>query len=181
MAATNTAQGFGWVTRLIHWLMALAILGMLVFGWVMVRTPPSLAILWMYVWHKSIGLTLFGLVLVRLVWHRISPPPHPLPDAVHPALTGVARRAHRLLYLLMLAVPFSGWIGSAATGIEVSFYGWSLPAIVAPSERLEALGFGLHRALAWTLAVVVALHVAGALHRHLIARDATLRRMWRGV
>jgi len=180
MGATNTAAGFGWVTRFIHWVMALGILGMMIFGWVMVRTPPSLSILWMYVWHKSIGLTLLALAVARVAWHVGSPPPRPFEAPHHPALNHAAGIAHALLYVLMLAVPVTGWIGSAATGIEVGFYGWTLPAIVAPSERIEALGLGLHRFLTWTLAGVVALHVLGALHRHLILRDATLRRIWRG-
>lgn len=180
MGATNTAERFGWVTRLVHWIMALGILGMLVLGWVMVRTPLSLSMLWMYVWHKSIGLTLLALVVARVVWHLCSPPPRPLDDPRHPALNHAAGVAHASLYILMLAVPISGWIGSAATGIEVDFYRWTLPAIVTPSEQVEALGLGLHRVLTWTLAGVVALHVAGALHRHLIVGDATLRRIWQG-
>lgn len=177
MRATNTATRFGWVTRLLHWIMAVAILGMLVFGWVMVRTPPSLSILWMYVWHKSIGLTLLALALLRLVWHAVSPPPQPIADRDHPTLTHAAKIAHAGLYVLLLAVPLSGWIGSAATGIEVDFYGWTLPALLPASERVEAWGLGLHHLLTWTLAGLVALHVLGALHRHLVARDATLRRM----
>ncbi len=83
MAWRNTPDSFGLITRIIHWTMALAIIGMLALGTRLSDMQPGLANLWLYSLHKSIGLILFALVLIRIVWHRISPPPAP---------TGRARR-----------------------------------------------------------------------------------------
>ena len=72
MAARNSADSFGWVTRVIHWLMALGLLGALGFGAYLSRIEPSFSNLWMYGAHKSFGIVLLLLVLVRILWHRIS-------------------------------------------------------------------------------------------------------------
>ncbi|MEJ2036337.1 MAG: cytochrome b/b6 domain-containing protein, partial [Maritimibacter sp.] len=80
MAARNSPAQFGWVTRLLHWLMALGMIFMLGFGLTLARMQPSLDTLWLYGLHKSIGICLLTLVLLRILWHRISPPPAPLGD-----------------------------------------------------------------------------------------------------
>jgi cytochrome b561 len=177
MRLGNRPDSFGLVTRLLHWGMAVGILGMLVFGLTLVRLKMSLATVWLFGLHKSIGLTLLALVLLRLVWHRISPPPSPI-DSVPPAHMALARWAHRALYALMLAVPLSGWAGSAATGIDVVVFNtWTLPPILPPSEAAAKALLLLHHWLTWALMAVLVLHVAGALKRALIARDGTLSRM----
>ena len=81
----------------------------------------------------------------------------------------------------MLAIPVTGWIGSSATGIDtVIFNRWTLPRIAPVSEAWEDAAFEVHETLVTLLVAVLALHVAGALHRALIRRDGTLRRMVRG-
>lgn len=175
----NGPSGFGWVSRLLHWTMALAILGMLGLGLYVARMEVSLANLWLYGLHKSIGLTLLALVLLRLLWHRISPPPAPL-GGVAPWQLALARAAHLALYVLMLAVPLTGWFASAATGLDVLWWGVTLPPVAPVSESLSDAGFLLHRVATRLLMAVVALHVAGALWRAFVHRDATLRRMASG-
>lgn len=158
--------------------MALAIVFMLVFGTVLARMTPALGTLWLYPLHKSIGLGLLALVLLRLVWHRISPPPASLTTGIPRWQQRAARAAHAGLYTLMIAAPLSGWIGSAATGITVSFFGLGpLPQIVPASEWLDSAGFLAHAILTKALFALVILHVAAALHRHFSFRDRTLRRM----
>lgn len=177
MRLGNRPDGFGPVTRLLHWGMAAGILGMLAFGLTLVRMKMSLATVWLFGLHKSVGLTLLALALLRLVWHRISPPPGPL-GGVPPAQLALARWAHRVLYALMLAVPLSGWAGSAATGIDVVLFNtWTLPPILPPSEAAAKALLLLHHWLTWALMAVLVLHVAGALKRSVIGRDGTLRRM----
>lgn len=175
----NSADRFGLVSRTIHWLMAVALLGMLVLGSVLVRMQPGLANLWLYGLHKTLGISLLALVLVRLVWHRYSPPPAPLggvPDWQHRA----ALWAHRGLYALMIAIPLSGWVASSATGIDVMFADrWVMPALAPVSETWEKAGFAVHGVLTKALMALVALHVAGAVKRGLTG-DGTLRRMVTG-
>lgn len=177
MAARNSPTGFGWVSRLIHWTMAAGILFMLAFGTYLARMEVSLANLWMFGLHKSIGLTLLALAFLRLAWHRLSPPPAPLDDGI--AWHGrLAAAVHRILYLLLLAIPLSGWIASAATGLDVVLFGrWTLPRIAPVSESWEWAGFAVHGVLTKLLFLLLALHVAGALMR----RDGTLRRMILGA
>lgn len=175
----NRQNGFGVVSRLIHWLMAAGLLAMLVLGTVLQQMQPGLANLWLYGLHKTIGITLLALVLVRLGWHRYSPPPEPVggvPDWQRRA----ALWAHRGLYALMLAIPASGWIASSATGIDVMFADrWVMPALAPVSEAWEKAGFAVHGVLTKVLMALVLLHVAGAVKRGL-AGDGTVRRMLKG-
>jgi len=179
--AGNDAAGFGWVSRFVHWTMAAAILCMLAFGTYLGRTEPSLANLWMYGLHKSVGLCLLAALMARVAWHRLSPPPPPLTEGIAPWQHGLARIIHVLLYLLMAAVPLTGWIGSSATGIDTVFFGrWIVPPIAPVSERLEEIFMALHWILTKLLVLSLLLHIAGALDRHFRKGDGTLRRMWRG-
>lgn len=172
----NGADRFGLVTRVLHWSTALLVLGTLPLGLYLAGAEIGLSTLWLFGLHKSIGIAVLGLALVRLVWHRLSPPPPPM-ASVPAWQVRAARWTHRVLYVLIVAMPVSGWVASSATGIDtVIFGGWTLPRIAPVSERWEEVGFAVHGALAAALLTLIALHMAGAVHR----RDGTLRRMLRG-
>ncbi|MDJ1008571.1 MAG: cytochrome b/b6 domain-containing protein [Paracoccaceae bacterium] len=175
MSAANDTDGFGWVSRTIHWAMALGVIGALGFGTYIARMEVNLSNLWMFAAHKTVGITLLALLVLRVVWHLVSRPPEPLPAA--PWKSAVARWAHRAFYLLLLAVPLSGWVASSATGIDTVVFGrWTLPAIAPASEAWEEAGFAVHSVLTKLLALLILLHIAGAVTR----RDGTLRRMIAG-
>ena len=173
MRLANGPHRFGVVTRALHWIMALAVIGMLVFGTYIARMEVGLSNYMLFTWHKSIGVTIWALVVLRLVWHRVSPPPGPMGAGWQ---TTLARLVHVALYLLLLAVPVTGYIASAASGIDVQVWGLTLPNPVTASETTEATYFALHGVLTKLMAGLLLLHVAGALHR----RDGTLRRMVTG-
>jgi cytochrome b561 len=178
MTARNGPDRFGWVSRMLHWAMAAGILFMLGLGTYLNWMEPSLANLWLYGLHKSIGMTLLVLVLLRLGWHRISPPPAPLSDGVPRWQMRAARVTHVLLYGLMIGLPLAGWVGSSATGIDTVIWGrFTLPAIAPVSEAWDKTAFWIHTVLGIALAVALVLHIGGAVSR----RDGTLRRMVRGV
>ncbi|HBZ43211.1 MAG TPA: cytochrome B [Maritimibacter sp.] len=174
MSLTNGPDRFGAGTRVIHWVMALGIIGMLGFGTYLARMTVNMSNFHLFAWHKSFGITLLVLAFVRIVWHRLTPPPAPLPSV--PWQDRLARGVHYGFYALLLLVPLTGWIASSATGIDVQLFGLTLPHIAPTSEAWEDLFFAAHSALTKLLAALVVLHIAGAVKR----RDGTLRRMVRG-
>ena len=163
--------------KLLHWLIALMIFGMLGFGFYMTGLDLSPTKLELYSWHKWAGVTVFALVLVRLAW-RIGHKPPALP-AHMPAIERLAAHAgHHLLYVLMLAIPLSGWLMSSAKGFQTVWFGvLPLPDLLAKNPDLGDLLKEMHEALNWALFILVGLHIAGALKHHVIDRDSTLRRM----
>ena len=176
----NEGGRIGAVTRLLHWTMAAGLLATIPIGLRIANGEPSLALIPWFGAHKTIGLALLALVLLRLAWHRITPPPGPLPGGP-PWADRLARATHRAFYALLILVPLSGWIGSAATGLDTVVFGrWTVPAIAPASPALEAAAFAIHRALAYALAALILLHVAGALRRA-AKGDGTLRRMIAGA
>lgn len=162
----------------LHWLVALLIvvnlgLGLLAEG--MAMSPAKLNV---YLWHKSVGMAVLALVGLRLAWRWTHAPP--VPPA---SLTALERRAasatHMLLYLLMLALPLTGWWLNSVANFPFRWFGFfEVPAIAAPSEAMAALGETLHGALAWALLGLLVLHAGAALKHHLWDRDDVLRRMW---
>ena len=171
----NGPDRFGPLTRLLHWLSAAAVLFLLGLGAYVARMDVTLSRLWLFGLHKTTGFLVLALTVIRVAWHLHSPPPAPLPDT--PWRMAAARAVHRALYVLLLLIPLLGWAASSATGLDVVIFGrWTLPPIAPVSESWEAALFLVHRILAWTLAALVLVHVAGALTR----QDGTLRRMLRG-
>ena len=177
MALRNGPDSFGLVTRAIHWLMALLIISLFALGLRLAWMEPSLANLWLYGLHKTMGLTALGLVLLRILWHLVSPPPGP-------QATGWMRLFikawHWTLYALMLATPIAGWAGSSASGIDTVIFGSIvMPPLVAANETSEFVWFILHEIFAKTLMGMVIVHMLAALKREMEG-DGTLTRMLKG-
>jgi cytochrome b561 len=161
----------------LHWLVALLILGSFVVGTYMVDLDLSPWKLKVYSWHKWNGVTIFLLVALRLAW-RVTHRPPALPAAMPEWQRHAAAISHALLYLLMLAVPLSGWVMSSAGGFPVVYLGvFQLPDLVAKDKALFELTKSVHYALNKTLLVLVALHVAAAVKHHYADRDDVLARM----
>lgn len=163
--------------KLLHWLIALMIFGMLGFGFYMTGLDLSPTKLELYSWHKWAGVTVFMLVLVRLAW-RIGHKPPALP-AHMPAIERLAAHAgHHLLYVLMLAIPLSGWLMSSAKGFQTVWFGvLPLPDLLAKDKALGNLLETVHFVLNYTLIAVLLGHVGAALKHHFIDRDDVLIRM----
>jgi cytochrome b561 len=127
--------------------------------------------------HKSVGITILALALIRLLWRWANPTPT-LPDTLKPYERSLAQFTHAALYGLLFAMPISGWLMSSARGFPVSWFGFfQLPDLVPKNKALYDWMLTTHDALAWTLGVIVALHVAAALKHHYLLKDDTLRRM----
>lgn len=186
MALTNTRTAWGGVARTLHWSIAAAILllvplGLAAEAWPM-RSDAQLAVkTTLFSLHKTLGVAVFFLALLRIGWALSQPRPLPLhPDRRFE--TRAAEAVHWLLYGALVLVPLSGWVQHAATtGFAPIWwpFGQGLP-FVPQDPALAAAAARLHNAFVIILLAALALHVAGALKHHLLDRDATLRRMLSG-
>ena len=174
----NGPGEFGLVTRVIHWTMMLIVTGQLALGLRISDMEPGLANLWLYGLHKTIGFGLLALLLARITWHLVSPPPPPM--GPRNAAFWAARAAHWAIYVLLIAIPLAGWAGSSATGIDVMIADrWTVPPLVEASETGEAMWFRWHDILTKLLMALIAIHMLGAFKREMEG-DGTLTRMLKG-
>lgn len=189
MPARNTQTSWGWVARLFHWVMAGLILFMLGLGVYMTKFVPDLMAQFTLIQlHKSWGFVVFCLALARVVW-RLSNRTSPNDPLGTPRWQRIAAKAtHGLLYVLILVMPLSGWVMSAASptqdllNIQNMVFGtfampdpW-VPGVAWISDAAQAV----HTYAAILLAGLLALHVGAALKHHFIDRDNTLLRMTLG-
>ena len=136
----------------------------------------------LFVWHKSIGVTILLLVVLRVAWRLINPPPA-APPSIPAWETTSARIGHALLYLLMFAVPLTGWWVSDATRIPFkAFWLVPMPDLIEANREMSDLAADVHGALTKLLLLVVVIHIAAALRHHFFLHNKILTRMlpWRG-
>lgn len=177
MQVRNTTQRWGAVSKLLHWTIVGLVIGQFVLANLAEGLPLGMAKLGMLARHKSVGITILALALLRLLW-RTSQPAPPLPARMPRGQRWLAQVTHALLYMLLLAMPLSGWLMSSAKNYTVSWFGLlQLPDLVAPGEALYAAMHAAHELMAVALAVTALLHLLGALKHHFVDRDDVLRRM----
>jgi len=161
-----------------HWIIALLIFAAFGLGLYMTDIPgftPTKLKLFSY--HKWIGITVLIFAVLRVLWRLTHPAPGPVPGMPkwqHAA----AEAAHVGLYLLILAVPLTGYLLSVAAGVKVVYLGlWELPMPFDKSDALKDIFSMAHEWLNWTMAAIVVVHILAALKHHVVERDGTLRRM----
>jgi cytochrome b561 len=162
----------------LHWIIALAAIGLIAFGWWMQAIPkdPVGPRVNAFNLHKSIGLTVLLLMLARLTWRTTHRPPG-LPPM--PAWQAAAAHAnHWLLYICIILQPLSGYLGSAFSGYPVKYFGLTLPSLAAKNVALKDFFSVFHLVNSWVLVAAIVLHVAAAAKHRFIDRDEVLRRMW---
>lgn len=179
MPSTPHLPGIARYTRpavLLHWLLALMILGSFSVGWYMADLPVSPTRLKLYNWHKWAGVTILALSALRLLWRLAHRPPADLPMPAWQAKA--AHLTHGLFYALFFAVPLVGWAYSSAAGFPVVWLGvLPLPDFVPVDKPLAEILKATHGNLAFALAGLVLLHVAGAVKHQFIDRDGLIGRM----
>lgn len=176
MTFRNTTRAWGTLSKAFHWLIVLLIINQ----WLIAERADDLkglAKVQALGWHKSFGITILMLAILRLVWRWMNPVP---------TLDGNTRRwervlaglSHVLLYGLIFALPLTGWMMSSARSYSVSWFKlFQLPDLVSPSPATFDWMLGAHHFLFNLLVVVATLHVLGALKHHFIDRNEVLKRM----
>lgn len=162
----------------LHWITALAVLGLLGVGLWMVGLPLGLLKLKVYAWHKWIGMAVLALTTARLLWRWRHPPPA-LPGSLRDWERRLAPIAHWTLFALLLAMPLSGWMMNSAAGVGLYWFGYvPIPDLVPRDPDLFAALKTVHKVLSRLLIAVVALHVGAVIYHDVLRRDGVFRRMW---
>jgi len=177
MTLKNTLARWGHVSQFLHWL----IVGLIITQVILANLAEDLPIgprkIARYAQHKSVGITILGLAVLRLLWRWANPTPA-LPTTLKPYERALAHITHFGLYLLLFAMPLTGWMMTSARGFPVSWFGFfQLPDFVAKNDGLYNAMKDTHDSLALALYAIVFLHVAGALKHHFLLKDDVLRRM----
>ena len=176
MTFRNTNRSWGSLTKALHWIIVILIINQ---WWIAERVEElkGLAKLQTLGWHKSFGMTILMLAIIRLMWRWMNPVPD-LTVEIKPWERVLARISHVLLYGLIFAMPLTGWMMSSARNFPVSWFKlFQFPDLVAPADQTYHQMHDLHHLLFKVLVAVALLHAAGALKHHFIDRNDVLKRM----
>ena len=175
---SNTSSSWGSATKALHWLAAALIFFLLIHGWIMVGLPTRELRFANYGWHASVGYTTLALMIVRLIWRWINAVPALPLDAARWEIVA-ARAGHAGLYLLILAATFSGWAmaGTMRRPLDAGLFGFIPVTAIVTDRALKDQLESAHSLIAWTLAALVVVHIAGALYHLWIKKDGIMQRM----
>lgn len=185
MAIMNHKESWGLIARLLHWASGAVILFMLGLGVYMTQFVTDIyAQFGLFQTHKSWGFVAFALGVLRLVWRAVNPTPR-LPDGMTGWEIRASQLSHGLLYLLIFALPISGWLMSSASPLQDSygiknmvFEQFEYPDPFVPgSESLETVFGTIHTGSAIAIGIIVMIHILAALKHQFVARDGLIRRM----
>lgn len=176
MPLKSSQTRWGSVAQWLHWLMALAIISNGILGLIMVDMSRGMSKLSIFAIHKSIGLSVLALLILRVCWRMFDARPRDQPMPRWQRLA--AHASHAVLYLFMLAIPLSGWIYNSAHGYPLQWFKlFNLPALVEKNDAVSDIAGETHEILFWVLCVVLVAHVGAAVVHHVFERDNTLLRM----
>jgi len=163
----------------LHWLIAVAVFAQVSLGLWMIgipKAPPGIRAYWFNV-HKSIGITIGLLVIVRLLW-RLRHRPPALPDTVPRWQRIAAKVSHYGLYVCMIVLPLSGYLGSSFTKYPIKYFGYALPHWGWEAPALKELMSQVHLVTACIFILLIVLHVSAALKHRFVSRDGVFERMF---
>ena len=177
MPNTRPSAQYTPVAKILHWVIAALIVTQFVLAWSAEDLPLGMHKLALFARHKSFGMTILMLAIVRVAWRFMHPPP-----ALPPGMTAVerllARATHVAFYVLLFVMPLTGWMMSSAKNYSVSWFGmFTWPNLISQSDRAFALLRGTHDILSWALLGIAVLHIAAALKHHFWNKDNVLTRM----
>ncbi|MEP6482817.1 MAG: cytochrome b [Rudaea sp.] len=175
-------EHWGGLAKFFHWTIVLLILMQGTVGLVMVDLPKRPNIIPVFTFHKSVGLTILALAVLRLAWKLFDRRPNPPASMPRPHVV-FAHLGHVLLYVLLFLVPLSGWWFDSVSALRpLYWFGlFEVPHLGGPDPSLPDLkevAAGRHEFLFWTLVVVAAGHAVAALYHQFVMKDGVLARMW---
>lgn len=172
LTAKNESNRYGKVSRMLHWTIAILFISLIPMGIFASMIPEDTEYRnAYYVVHKTIGVTVFLLVIVRLIWNRLSRRPS-LDNALTSREEKLAHRAHNTLYFMMLAIPITGFMMTSYHGYETYFFFWEMQPLWEQSEIYQVWG-GFHKyLLPYLLYIVLGAHILGALKHQFIDKHA---------
>lgn len=173
----NTTFAYGTIAKFFHWVMAVIFIGMFIVAYIMINIPKSDFRMSLYNLHKATGVLLFVLFALRLSWRMRN---------LQPKLQGLVPQwqlmmAHAniiFLYILMFAMPLSGFLTSTLGGHDISFYSLFIFPPLAHNSSASAFFADAHEILSYALIASFSLHVLGAAYHHLVLRDEVFKRIW---
>jgi cytochrome b561 len=162
----------------LHWIVAVTVIALIAWGWWMQTIPkqPVGPRVDAFNLHKSFGILVLGLMVVRLVWRAWHPPPPPVQQPLWQIRA--SRLVHWMLYVCLFVQPLSGYLGSAFSGYPVKWFGVVLPSWATKNVPTKDLMETIHAINSWVLVALIAIHIAAAAKHMLIDRDGVIRRMW---
>jgi len=177
MTYGDRAGGYPPMSKLLHWLVAAAVLTTLPVSIAMGRVAPGATQDFLFNFHKSLGILILLLMLLRLLNRIVAGAPAPEPG-LEPWQKTVSSATHGLLYVLLVAMPIVGWIANSAYGAPTPFFGlFTLPKLVADNEALAKQLFALHTWAGFLVILLAGMHIGGALFHYVVRRDQVLQRM----
>ena len=169
--------GYPPASKLLHWLVAASVLTTLPVSIVMGRVSQGPTQDFLFNLHKSLGVLILLLMLLRLINRVVAGAPPPEPD-LEPWQRTVSSAVHGLLYVLLVTMPIVGWVANSAYGAPTPFFGlFTLPKLVADNEALAKQLFTLHTWAGFLVILLAGMHIGGALFHYVIRRDGVLQRM----
>lgn len=177
MAYPRSNYAYSTTARILHWTTAILVLGLIPVGIALDSVPDGALKDAMFDGHRSVGVLVMVLTLIRLA-NRFSNPPAPLPADVPAAQRLIAALTHGTLYTLLIASPIVGWLGSSYFGAPLNLF-WlvTIPSPFATDQHLAEKILDVHGWLGWITAGVLTLHIAGALYHGIVVKDGVLQRM----
>jgi cytochrome b561 len=172
-----TAWRYDAAARFLHWASAALICALAALGWYMMtieHTPDGDASLAL---HKSLGCVLALLVLIRVLW-RLGHRPVALAAKLPAWHLKLAAATQGLLYLMMVLMPLTGYLGASYSKRGVALFGIATPRWALPDHDRAEQFFDIHGTLIWVLVALVAIHTAAALKDRLVDRNGVFQRMW---
>lgn len=175
--AINNNWHYDTITRLLHWVIAFLLIGLISLGWYMMSIDDSPNSGWYFNLHKSFGIIAAILIFFRLIW-RFTCKSAPLPSSVPHWQAILSKAIHVFLYFCMIIMPITGFMGSSFGRHGITFFGIKLPNWVNQSHAISEQFFKVHGAVAWVLVGLITLHIFAAIKHLVINRDKVFQRMW---
>lgn len=174
----NTNSSYGLLMKCFHWLAASLVVFMLILGLGMQYVHENNLRSQLYSFHKSLGIIVIALAALWVIWAAISTKPTYV-DTMPKWQRIAAYSVHGLLYISIIVMPMSGWIMSSAYGYPPQFFGlFTLPNLLPVNAGIAKTASDIHEVVAWSIVILLSLHILAALKHQFIEKDNILKRMW---